>query len=64
MNLVDAQRKLQLPINSLLLGAIGGAPAPAELFKRIKDSLNLDKMSVIEQCIFFFFLVKNIILHL
>ncbi|XP_018374347.1 PREDICTED: acyl-CoA synthetase family member 2, mitochondrial [Trachymyrmex cornetzi] len=47
VNLIEAQQRLQLPIDSLQAGITGGAPAPSELFKRIRDVLGFnDIMSI------------------
>ncbi|KYN04981.1 Acyl-CoA synthetase family member 2, mitochondrial, partial [Cyphomyrmex costatus] len=47
VNLIEAQQRLQLPIDSLQAGVTGGAPASSELFKRIRDLLGFnDMMSV------------------
>nr|XP_012221922.1 PREDICTED: acyl-CoA synthetase family member 2, mitochondrial [Linepithema humile]XP_012221923.1 PREDICTED: acyl-CoA synthetase family member 2, mitochondrial [Linepithema humile]XP_012221924.1 PREDICTED: acyl-CoA synthetase family member 2, mitochondrial [Linepithema humile]XP_012221925.1 PREDICTED: acyl-CoA synthetase family member 2, mitochondrial [Linepithema humile] len=42
VNLVEAQQRLQLPIDSLQAGITGGAPASSELFKRIRGVLRFD----------------------
>ncbi|XP_029680890.1 acyl-CoA synthetase family member 2, mitochondrial isoform X2 [Formica exsecta] len=47
INLLEAQQQLQLPMDSLQAGIIGGAPAPSELFKRIRGLLGFnDIMSI------------------
>ncbi|CAL1677806.1 unnamed protein product [Lasius platythorax] len=42
VNLLEAQQRLQLPMDSLQVGIIGGAPASSELFKRIRGSLGFN----------------------
>ncbi|XP_020288680.1 acyl-CoA synthetase family member 2, mitochondrial [Pseudomyrmex gracilis] len=44
VNLLEAQQRLQLSIDSLKAGTIGGAPSPAELFKRIRGILRIENM--------------------
>ncbi|XP_072756269.1 acyl-CoA synthetase family member 2, mitochondrial isoform X1 [Anoplolepis gracilipes] len=47
IQLLEAQQQLQLPIDSLQAGIIGGAPASSELFKRIRQLLGFnDIMSI------------------
>ncbi|KYQ51328.1 Acyl-CoA synthetase family member 2, mitochondrial [Trachymyrmex zeteki] len=47
VNLIEAQHRLQLPIDSLEAGVTGGAPASSELFKRIRGVLGFnDIMSI------------------
>ncbi|XP_029159347.1 acyl-CoA synthetase family member 2, mitochondrial isoform X1 [Nylanderia fulva] len=44
VNLLEAQQRLQLPMDSLQAGIIGGAPASSELFKRIRGLLGFNDM--------------------
>ncbi|XP_032689466.1 medium-chain acyl-CoA ligase ACSF2, mitochondrial isoform X2 [Odontomachus brunneus] len=44
INILDAQRRLQLPITSLRAGCIGGSPASPELFKRIRETLGVENI--------------------
>ncbi|XP_025268566.1 acyl-CoA synthetase family member 2, mitochondrial-like [Camponotus floridanus] len=44
VNLLEAQQRLQLPVDSLQAGIIGGAPASSELFKRIRDLLGFNDL--------------------
>jgi len=49
VNLLEAQQRLQLPVDSLQAGIIGGAPASSELFKRIRDLLGFNDLMVSSQ---------------
>ncbi|XP_011173564.1 medium-chain acyl-CoA ligase ACSF2, mitochondrial isoform X2 [Solenopsis invicta] len=44
VNLIEAQQRLQLPMDSLQAGITGGAPASSELFKRIRGLLGFNDM--------------------
>jgi len=46
VNLLEAQQRLQLPVDSLQAGIIGGAPASSELFKGIRDLLGFNDLMV------------------
>lgn len=44
--LINEQKRLQLPMEYLRMGFIGGSPAVPELFKRIDESFHIDNMMV------------------
>ncbi|CAL7934503.1 unnamed protein product [Xylocopa violacea] len=47
IGILDAQQQLQPPPITLTCGVTGGAPAPPELFKRIRESFNFNNMKTI-----------------
>lgn len=44
--MIETEKRLKLPISSLHLGFIGGAPAAPELFKQIRNVLDFDTIMV------------------